>query len=370
MPQDAGFPDPTPNAPRSRPDADPVVGRIDPPAGYADPPPPSCLTAGPDLGALLRSLRHRWMAAVAFGVPLALIAAAAAWFLLSPKYTAFAQFHVDAVQQLTFGTKDARYDYPVYIRTLAAKLVSRPVIMQALKSDEMKRLNLEARVPDPALYLAEMLKTEFNDQAEFLTLTMDSNDAAEAVAAVKADCTAFMDQIVYAETRSKAQRLTDLEKVYGETSENLRKKKADLKKLADSLGTTDRDSLTQQQMQLLESERDARSTRNQLASELFKAQADLNAQVTRLETLKKVPVTCPDLEAALDTDVETKQLTERLKRVDGVLSGFAEEPREPTAIMGRGISRELKEKLEQRKKEVEAKLKRSAPKSVTSASWN
>jgi capsular exopolysaccharide synthesis family protein len=302
------------------------------------------------------------MAAIAFGVPLALLAAAAAWFLLSPKYTAFTQFHVDAMQQLTFGSKDARYDYPVYIRTLAAKLTSRPVIMQALKSDEVKRLDLEARVPDPALYLAEMLKTEFNDQTEFLTLTMDSNDAAEAVAIVKAESAAFMDQIVYAETRNKAQRLADLEKIYGETSEDLRKKKVDLKKLAERLGTTDKDSLSQQQVQLLEAERDARSSRNQLASELFKAQADLNAQVTRLETLKKAPVTAPDLEAALDIDADYKQLTDRLKRVEGVLAGYAEGSREPTAIMGRGISRELKDKLEARKKEVEGKLKRRTEK--------
>src|SRR5438270_91017 len=115
MPQDAGFPDPTPNAPKHRPDGEPVAGRIDP-AGYAaEQAPPPALTAGPDLTALVRSLRHRWMAAVALGLPLACLAAAAAWFLLSPKYTAFSQFRVLATQPVTFGGKDARYDFPTYI---------------------------------------------------------------------------------------------------------------------------------------------------------------------------------------------------------------------------------------------------------------
>ena len=171
-----------------------------------------------------------------------------------------------------------------------------------------------------------------------------------------------MDQIVYAETRNRAQRLTELEKVYGETSDSLRKKKADLKKLADSLGTTDKDSLTQQQMQLLESERDARNARNQASSELFRAQASLNAHVTRLEALKKSPVAGPDLELALDTDAEYKQLGERLKRIDGILAGYSEGSREPTAIMGREISRDVKKKIETRKTEVEAKLKRRTEK--------
>src|ERR1700722_11986718 len=153
MPQDAGFPDPIPNNPKSRSDGDPVVGRIDPLVYYAEPAAPPALSAGPDIGALLRALRQRWMAAIAFGLPLACLAAAAAWFLLSPKYTGFSQFRVLATAPLTFGSKDGRYDFPTYIRTLAAQLTSRPVIMQALKSDEVKRLGLDSRVPDPALYL-------------------------------------------------------------------------------------------------------------------------------------------------------------------------------------------------------------------------
>src|SRR5690242_6457610 len=95
MPHDAGFPDPTSNAPPSRPNAPPVAGRIDPPAPPPEPPaPPPALSAPPDLGALLRCLRHRWMAAVALGVPLAAAAALGAWLLLSPKFTAASQFRV------------------------------------------------------------------------------------------------------------------------------------------------------------------------------------------------------------------------------------------------------------------------------------
>jgi capsular exopolysaccharide synthesis family protein len=363
MPQDAGSPDPTPNSPRPRQDGSPIAGRVDPFAGYyTEPAPPPALTAKPDVGALLRALRHRWMAAVAFGLPLAALAAAAAWFLLTPKYTAFAQYRVASAPPVTFGAKDARYDYPVYIRTLAAQLVSRPVILQALKSDDVKRLGLEAKVADPAQYLSEELKTEFNDQAEFLTLQMNSGDPAEAVAVVKAVSTAFMDLIVYAEARSRARHLGELEKVYGETADGLRKKKADLKKLADSLGTTDKESLTQQQIQLLDSLREARASRNQIASDLFRTQAALDAHKTRLETMKRAPVAAPDLEAAVDVDADYKQLAERLKRMETLATDFGAGSREPTAIEARRKVRELKQRLETRRGEVEAKVKRHVEK--------
>jgi capsular exopolysaccharide synthesis family protein len=362
MPQDAGFPDPIPNTSKARPDGPPIAGRVDPFMCSAEPAPPAALTAAPDLGALLRALRRRWMAAIALGLPLAFIAAVAAWFLLSPKYTGFSQFRVLSTAPVTFDSKDVRYDFPTYIRTLAAQLKSRPVIMQALKSDEVKRLALDSRVPDPAIYLDEELKTECNDQTEFLTLLMSSNDPAESVAIVKAVSAAFMDLIIYAETRQRAQRLTDLQKVYGETNDSLRKKRADLKKLAEQLGTTDKETLTQQQTQLIEALREARNFRNQTASKLFDLQATLEANNSKLESLKRAPVTAPDIELALDTDAEYKLLADRLKRMEQLVSDFGTGSREPTAIEARRISGELKSKLETRKTEVEAKLKRRTEK--------
>src|SRR5262245_11184411 len=95
FPHDAAFPDPTGTPPPARREPHPVAGRIEPAAPAPEPAgPPPGLSAAPDLGALLRALRRRWMVAAALGVPLALAAAAAAWTLLTPRYTAFSQFRV------------------------------------------------------------------------------------------------------------------------------------------------------------------------------------------------------------------------------------------------------------------------------------
>src|SRR5947209_14568008 len=102
MPQDAGFPDPPGNPPPGRRDSNPIAGRIDlpaVPAPDAAPPPPG-LSAAPDLQSLLQALRRRWVAAVTLGGTLACIAALAAWFLLSPKYTAFARLRVASMEEV------------------------------------------------------------------------------------------------------------------------------------------------------------------------------------------------------------------------------------------------------------------------------
>src|SRR5437764_13349116 len=95
MPHDAGLPDPASPLPPPHRDFRPVAGRLDP-APAAPPPhaPPPALSAGPDLVGLLVGLRRRWPAAVLLGGTLAALAAAGAWYLLTPKNVAFARIKV------------------------------------------------------------------------------------------------------------------------------------------------------------------------------------------------------------------------------------------------------------------------------------
>src|SRR4051794_15932256 len=131
FPHDAGHPDPLGPPPPARRDLRPVAGRVEPHGPAPDgPPPPASLSAGPDLGALVQALRRRWMVAAALGVPLALAAAVAAWTLLTPRYTAFAQFKVSYDQpHIVFPDKNGGHNlFSTYLRTQAAQVKSRPVI--------------------------------------------------------------------------------------------------------------------------------------------------------------------------------------------------------------------------------------------------
>src|SRR5262245_3111655 len=59
--------------------------------------PPPGLSSAPDVMTLLKGLQRRWWVALFLGVLLAGGAAAGAWFLLEPKYTADAPVHIYTV---------------------------------------------------------------------------------------------------------------------------------------------------------------------------------------------------------------------------------------------------------------------------------
>src|SRR5262245_11919906 len=88
----AGLPEPTHPVPAGAAESNPIAGRIDPGLVHEGTPPG--LAATPDIGALLRCLRRRWMTAFSVGVLLAGTAAATAYSVLSPSYTSFAQIRV------------------------------------------------------------------------------------------------------------------------------------------------------------------------------------------------------------------------------------------------------------------------------------
>src|SRR5262245_29736605 len=132
-PHDAGFPEPLGNPPPARRDPPRVAGRIEPTtpsfgrdAAAAAP----ALWAPPDLPALLRALRCRWMAAAAISLPLAVAAAVGVWYLMTPKVTAFALIRVAYEPPKLLGADQnaGQNLFSTYLRTQAALVKSRPVI--------------------------------------------------------------------------------------------------------------------------------------------------------------------------------------------------------------------------------------------------
>src|SRR5262249_37520628 len=158
------------------------------------------LSAAPDLRALLHALRRRWFAAFAIGGTLAVVAGLAAWFLLAPKYTAFAMLRVNSNIPELYGSRGkgtGPTDFATYLPPRATLVKSRPVLHNALKGAEVKRLNLEARETDPALFFEDELKCGFQDSSEFVPGLRSGVSPAEVTTIVRAITKAYMDLIVY-----------------------------------------------------------------------------------------------------------------------------------------------------------------------------
>jgi capsular exopolysaccharide synthesis family protein len=367
LPHDAGVPDPTSNVPPNRPDGNPVAGRIEPavPLKPRDPVgPPPALSSPPDLRALLHALRRRWFAALTLGGGLAVVAALAAWFLLSPKYTAFSMLRVNSnIPELAGGDKvAARTEFTTYMRTQAGLVKSIPVIRSAMKTDEVRRLNLEARETNPEHFIEDELKVEFQDASEFLNVTMSGANSAEVTAVVRAITKAYLDLIVYAEKNQRVQRVAELDKAYTELSGNLKRDKDGLDKAADLARVTRGDRPDFADQERLAEYQNAKVQRDQFRLELLRAQASLNAHNAQTESLKTVRVSEASLESALETDADYRTLRQRMVDVEAVKARYERDAKRPQEERGwqNAVDRlaKLKAEAEQRREEVRGLVKK------------
>ena len=350
FPQDAGFPEPTSNTPQSNPDAKPVAGRIESQLAAPAETAPPALAAGPDFGSLLRSLRRRWLAAATLGVIFAGFAALAAWFFMSPKFTAFAQVRVSYAQQQVF-TPDtmSNVSFSTFLRSQAALLRSRPVIHAALKRDDVKKLNLGADHPDLAAFLEEELKVEMSENNEFLTLTFSYADANVATTIVKAVSECYMDQTGYGEKNGRAEKISELEKAYNSMSAGLKNKKDNHKRLAENLGTSDPLEVKRNQEDVQSMLRELRTQKSGVELGLFKLRSDEATLLARVNSLAKETVPDTALEQALEADLVARPLIGRIANLKVVLRDYASFPNEPTAREARSQIKHLEPQVAERR---------------------
>ncbi len=332
-PQDANRPEPTSNPP-SRPNPKPVAGRVPRPAvraaAAADSGAPPALNGAADFGALLKALRRRWLSAAVLSLLLGAVAAGAAWYFMAPDYTSVAMLKVLSNPEGVVWSENPESSAAQsgYIRTQAAALKSRRVILHALQNDDVKRLGLDSRYPDPVDWIGTQMKTDFVDPSEFITITFGAPDGTEANAVLKNIIQAYMDEVVYAEKTDKQGRLSEVGNIYTKTSDALKRKrenfKTDLEKVGGVFGATDHEVLSRQQQVLVDNLHDANQERGQLALKLAEAQSALKALEIRAQTVADIKIDDSQIEARLQADPVAKPQLDRLQALQDIVKNIQE----------------------------------------------
>jgi capsular exopolysaccharide synthesis family protein len=368
LPRDAEFPEPASNLPLHRRDANPPAGRPEdaaavPPRESAMPP---ALASGPDLAAILRGVKRRWLTVFVLGGGLAALAGVAAWFLLPARYTALSQVQIAENQGWNF--KDSPLGgtrlYQTYVKTQAMLMRSRPVINKALGRDDVKRLNLLAQHDDPAAWLEEEIKIEPQEFSELVPIRLEDADPVKAVTLVKALVESYMDVIVYADEAARRKKFTDLESLYNEETAKFNAKQKRVGELADALGTTDKGQLTQIQLELLSTLSDLKKDRAQARAKLAEYQSSLNAIIVRARTLADAVVTDSAVEAALETDAQSKDKVARASKLRDLVEDYERKGayNEPTYLVKKYELADLKKSLDSRRTELRDELEKRARK--------
>jgi capsular exopolysaccharide synthesis family protein len=321
---------------------------------------PAALSPGPDSLGTLRALRRRWLTVLSAGTLLALAAAAAAWFLLAPKYTAFALIHVDSKQPWTvFPTPESRNDFVTYLRTQATRIKTRYVLQAALNTDEVKKLDLFGREANPVLWLEEAIKVDFKEGSEFITISMSGTDPEELITLVNAVARAYLKEIVSVENKKRDELLHKTEALYYSNREKLRKSRDELVRLAKQFGTSDSKTLTQMQLLTMTTFGKLKDQYLQAKYELMKAQGRLKAYKAHAPTDDQ-PVPEAIVNQALQADSLAKHHLSRITSLKAVVEDYEQNAvrgvEESGARRARQGLQEAEKALEARRQELRAEL--------------
>ncbi len=276
------------------------------------------------LPALLKAFRRRWLVAICLGIIAAATAATATWLWLPAKYTAFAMLRLAAAEpRLVFPqSPDAKVDLITYQRTQASLIKSPLVINAALREPRIAQLSLVGGRLDPVHWLSNELKVEYTPGSEILRLAITGEKPEELAALANAVKEAYINECVNAEQQQRRAKVRELEQVFSEAEEKMRRKRNVHRQLARSLGTSDSQALTLKQQLAVQQYGELKREHTRLSFELMRTRAEALAQDARSKVVTKAEAPEAIVEQLVEGDSVVQQSLARIAQLQDVVARF------------------------------------------------
>lgn len=202
---------------------------------------------------LLLAWKRQWRTAVAFGIPLAVVAVIGAWFSMPAPFTAYALLKIDEnAPRLVFSTAEGEDDFFTFRQTQTALVKSRFVLNAALRKPGISDLQTLQGIAHPVEWLQKCLKVGSYNSPEILQIALEGENPEELAAIVNAVKDAYLDEVVLADRKKRIARVSELESIYNDTEEKVRRKEERVEQLARQLGTGDSAALSIKHQMALE----------------------------------------------------------------------------------------------------------------------
>ncbi len=222
---------------------------------------------------LLLAWKRRWKQAVLIGVPLALLAAAAAWVAIPAYYTAFALLKVASTEpRLVFKKAESEQSFETYRQTQMAMIQSRFVLNAALRQPGISELETIRTKTYPLEWLEDKITVGTYNSPEILKISLEGDNPDDITKIVNAVKDAYLDEVVLADRKQRITRLNELERIHSETEEKVRQKEQRVESLAKELGTGDSQALSIKHQMALEQISLLRREHARVRFELMRAQ--------------------------------------------------------------------------------------------------
>ncbi|GAC1463411.1 MAG: hypothetical protein NVSMB9_00880 [Isosphaeraceae bacterium] len=261
-------------------------------------------TQVPDSWALLKALRRHWWLAIGLGTLFAALTGTIAWRLVpSRKYTASALIEVKTQRPILLTeTHHEKPDYKVFQSTQLALVRSRLVLAAALKRPEVATLKSVRAQADPVDWLEEQIVAEFLTGSELLRLSMSGNHSGDTAIVVNAVAEAYLDEILSKDHHEQLAAAAKLKSLQDEYNEKLTRHRASLRKLAESVGSDDKQTLALKQQFALQQLAQEKAEHQKVQLELKRSSAELSILRADEGPIVHQPLDDSSVEEALSRD--------------------------------------------------------------------
>jgi polysaccharide biosynthesis transport protein len=257
-------------------------------------PPAAAETApGAQLATYFHALRRHWVLATALGLLLAPIAGLSVWLGMGARYTADAYlkcaYRDDEVLRRANAGFPSEIEFEVFKNTQLSMILNRLVLNSAVQKKEkvkekeimIAKIPLLAEEYDPADLLMRKLSISFPRKDEIMKVSMTTKDPNDSAAIVQAVVNSYIDEVVEAERDKRDKRISELKGIQVTKTDEVKTALGDLRRMADSLGTSDTDALNIKQKNTLDELANLRS-------EFIRNQFELNRITGELASLKAI----------------------------------------------------------------------------------
>jgi capsular exopolysaccharide synthesis family protein len=315
---------------------------------------------------LLRALRRR--SALALGVALlaAGIAGPAAWYMVPTSYKAQARLHVAAQPpKVLFTTAETQYlgseDYKRFQSTQQTLVKSQMVLSVALRDPVVSRFKLILNQVDPIEWLQEKLKVEFIAGSEVMEISLAGSNPEEVAGIVNAIKKAYMDEVVNVDLKKRMERFDRLKKMKDRYGELLKKKREIMRRLAQDIGSDDRQTLAMKQQYAMEHRHYLQKELLDIKSQRRWVDARLKLVRGGAETTEPPPIPSEgEIDRLVDEHPAVAELSdllaERQQQLDSEMANVSRVSRHPKAepsISALSTSiKSLQQSLDRRRKDV------------------
>jgi capsular exopolysaccharide synthesis family protein len=201
---------------------------------------PRVLSLTPTALGILAAFQRRWLLAISIGITVGAGAAISLWFLSPAQtYTARTLLHMASLQPyLLSETPDTRVIFQDYQRTQLAYAKSRRVLNAALRAPNVKVLEEVTKEVDPVVWLEKKVTVDYTVSPEIMRISISGTEPNNLKTLVEAVREAYLNEVVDKEYKNRLDRLELLKELYSQYELGLKKKREDLKVLANGLGST------------------------------------------------------------------------------------------------------------------------------------